>query len=35
MLEFKLRLFEEGTMLALAHALESKLDVSRRHPMIA
>jgi Asp-tRNA(Asn)/Glu-tRNA(Gln) amidotransferase A subunit family amidase len=29
------RLFEDGTMLALAHALESKLGVSRRHPIIA
>jgi Asp-tRNA(Asn)/Glu-tRNA(Gln) amidotransferase A subunit family amidase len=29
------RLFEEGTMLALARALESKLGVWQRHPLIA
>jgi len=29
------RLFEEGKMLALAHALEVKLAVSQRHPALA
>jgi hypothetical protein len=29
------RLFEEGKMLALAHALENRLEVWQQHPSIA